>query len=142
MNNRLIYQTSCLLEVASWYLAIKVAIVECIDVLRYTNYLFGVSTSQYKLPAHMCTSVGRSHILFGCEGDVDICQMRSTLWGSVLQASPGVLGDELVAMGQEERVKLMLNALYGEYISEWQDLYGEMCKFVYLVYMCYYGNVK
>ena len=79
------------------------------------------------------------HILFECSSEAIV---RTALWNKVLQACPGVLATEINSMDVSSKVKFILNAFKCEYIPEWENVYTEMCNFIYGVYNQYYVQVK
>ena len=80
-----------------------------------------------------------AHILFECtSGDV----MRDLMWTKVVQACPGQLAGELNKMNSMCKTKFVLNALYCDYVVEWQELYIAICEFAFKVYSQYYDRDK
>ena len=75
------------------------------------------------------------HILFDCPHSENV---RNNLWSVVLEACPRALALELKNMTIPSKTSFVLNAFNCNIVREWNQLYTNLCVFIYTLYTNHY----
>ena len=90
----------------------------------------------------MCTS-GTSdspaHVLFECTALQDA---RDRAWADLSRVMPNAMLQSVGNMNSNEKLKLMMSCYGGNYIPEWDELYGNTAKMVFKLYTARYEGHK
>ena len=71
-----------------------------------------------------------THVLFECPA---LQETRDSTWPGLLQSMPNAMSESMTSSNNEERTKQMLSC-YGGHIPEWNHIYSNTAKMVYLMY--------